>query len=161
MPAASRASKGSSRSVRISVPAPGGSSAAVPRASRVVSKIWKQKEITRSRLKMNEVVEIATAGLSGESLQLLSEIRGESSDLQGVAEDIGEPAIFKGNDSMDWETLPDDEEGSFVHAVHDIVSSRWKSWWYKDTRTWRQRLEHLQANWVPLMDDLTNTYLAW
>lgn len=38
---------------------------------------------------------------------------------------------------------------------------RWKRRWYKDTRTWRQRLHCSHVNWDSIMDDLVETYLRW
>ena len=38
---------------------------------------------------------------------------------------------------------------------------RWKRRWYKDTRTWRQRLHRSHVNWDSIMDDLVETYLRW
>ncbi|KAL6307294.1 hypothetical protein BKA93DRAFT_815978 [Sparassis latifolia] len=107
----------------------------------------KQKDILQQRDTMQE------EGLSGESLQLLSELHGEEfADLE-MSRDVNESAtlLIKGDDQMDWETLPDDAEGSFAHATR----------WYKDARTWRLRLERAQANWAPLISSLTDLYLSW
>ncbi|KZT06566.1 uncharacterized protein LAESUDRAFT_759386 [Laetiporus sulphureus 93-53] len=115
---------------------------------------------TRSWEKMKDGLERETAGLSAESRELLSQIRGE--EIPSEVIDDGIPmSSGEGGDVMDWETLPDDEEGSFAYAVRDIISSRWKGRWYKDARTWRLCLEHVQANWAPLLDALTDIYLAW
>ncbi|GBE85813.1 hypothetical protein SCP_0803350 [Sparassis crispa] len=133
------------------------------RTLRVVSKVMKQKDILWQRDTMREVVERSVAGLSRESLQLLSELRGEEFADSETSRDVNELATLpiEGDDQMDWETLPDDAEGSFAHAVRDIICSRWKTRWYKDARTWRLRLERAQANWAPLISSLTDLYLSW
>lgn len=51
---------------------------------------------------------------------------------------------------------------SFSHkSISFIFSIRWNQRVYNDNRTWRQRLDHLHANWMPLLVPLTDAYLHW
>ncbi|KAH9916348.1 hypothetical protein B0H21DRAFT_703065 [Amylocystis lapponica] len=42
-----------------------------------------------------------------------------------------------------------------------MLLHRWKTRWYKDTRTWRQRVQNMDQNWQPLIPDLADAYMAW
>src|SRR5882724_5437041 len=73
----------------------------------------------------------------------------------------------------------DDQETSFMYALHDVIGSRqvsscitfsllddktyfllsWRT--YKDDRTWQQRLTRSKANWDPLLPELASVYLKW
>ncbi|GBE88964.1 hypothetical protein SCP_1403720 [Sparassis crispa] len=76
---------------------------------------------------------------------------------QGLGPSVG------AEDDMGWQDLPEAMQGdtSFVHAVHDIVGSEWRPRWYKDARTWRQRVQRMDDNWRPLIPDLVEAYIAW
>jgi hypothetical protein len=42
-----------------------------------------------------------------------------------------------------------------------LIFCRWKYRWYKDTRTWHQRIHRAHANWATVMDHLIEAYLKW
>ncbi|KAJ3817842.1 hypothetical protein F5880DRAFT_1626200 [Lentinula raphanica] len=52
-----------------------------------------------------------------------------------------------------------------MHDLRDYIHlSRWQGKGYrryKDNRTWRQRIERANAAWEPLMEELTDSYIAW
>ncbi|KAI0918248.1 hypothetical protein AcV7_007047 [Taiwanofungus camphoratus] len=68
-----------------------------------------------------------------------------------------------GVNDMEWKSLLDNlqEDTAFMHAIQDIVGSKWKPHWYKDNWTWHQQHHNMNENWQPLIPALVDAYLAW
>ncbi|KAH9951708.1 hypothetical protein B0H21DRAFT_842744 [Amylocystis lapponica] len=155
-------SRRASRRVRVSAPVHG------IRQSKVVKvrqeKVYRTQAITLENKRALERQEALTAGLDAESLRILAEMRGEGSSQanDGAPQHMAVDEEHTGNES-DWVPVPDehDDDTAFIHALRDIEGSRWKSRWYKDARTWRQRVQNLDENWRPLIPDLVDAYIAW
>ncbi|OCH84112.1 hypothetical protein OBBRIDRAFT_808479 [Obba rivulosa] len=65
------------------------------------------------------------------------------------------------NADINLKTLSNDQEGSFVHALRDLLTNQWKYRWYKDRQTWHQHIECADLNWAPLLEHLADVYLEW
>ncbi|TFY68930.1 hypothetical protein EVJ58_g720 [Rhodofomes roseus] len=104
--------------------------------------------------------------LSGTSLASLNEIQGgapmPAEDQTAGGLDVPDiPMTVVGGDGeagMDWEDEQD--ETAFNQAVRDLIGWRYR-YKYKDSRTWRQRLERLDFNWKAILPSLVDTYIRW
>ncbi|GBE78667.1 hypothetical protein SCP_0115580 [Sparassis crispa] len=143
--------------------------------------VYGAKAIAREQQRAEERYRLAVTGLGAQSLQALSDIREDDIPMgdvsapdnpfanTGEAEGAGapntghDPSSARPQDGMEWEDIPEVLQGdaSFVHAVRDIVGSEWKARWYKDARTWCQRMHRMDENWQPLIPDLIDAYLTW
>ncbi|KAG6895281.1 hypothetical protein C0992_002165 [Termitomyces sp. T32_za158] len=104
----------------------------------------------REREAAQERYEQSIRGLGTQSLQVLAEIQGSAS------------MTADNNDISDaWEDVPSPPDDLVTHTAHDIIDSRFHSRYQIDSRTWRQRLQRLQRNWEPLIEDLVDAYLGW
>ncbi|KAG6823553.1 hypothetical protein H0H92_009819, partial [Tricholoma furcatifolium] len=73
-------------------------------------------------------------------------------DWEDVMEDvIGGPQAVDGGEGVD----------DIVYDLRDLVTSRWKSRWYTDHRTWKLRRERFDKNWQTIMQDIVTAYLTW
>ncbi|KAF8066021.1 hypothetical protein FPV67DRAFT_1499112 [Lyophyllum atratum] len=85
---------------------------------------------------------------------------GDSDNWENVAMDIvGSDILGEGGEGGTG-----GGEGStadMIYDLRDIVTSRWKSRWYTDHRTWKARRQNLRENWAPLMNSLADAYLTW
>jgi hypothetical protein len=94
----------------------------------------------------------------------------EVDDTQGV----------DGNSGRDWEPVVDflDNDEAFTEAMRQTFEHRYvpcnsfliliqaacshaRPRVYRDTRTWRQRLERQQSNWKAILPSLMNAFLKW
>ncbi|OBZ77055.1 hypothetical protein A0H81_02986 [Grifola frondosa] len=151
---------GVSRSVRASPYAQLMGASKSGKQVRTGSNVLGPLALIRERQKAEERYNLNTAGLSEKLLSALAEIRGElptSVDTSIPPELVDDVAT--GADDNEWEDIPDDT--TIVYALRDIIGSRWKNRWYKDARTWRQRIQNFHDNWQPLIPSLINAYLAW
>ncbi|THH13032.1 hypothetical protein EW146_g7141 [Bondarzewia mesenterica] len=133
---------GISNSVKVSIL--GSSRSAVVRASRVASKqsvVLKNTDIICAREKGQRKSSHHLSGLGVEAWHIFAELRGDGEDhvdtlMQGIEEEME-------GDDMHWETLLDElkEDEAFLTTVRDIIGSQWKPHWYKDSRSWRLRLQ--------------------
>ncbi|KAG6809418.1 hypothetical protein H0H92_000329 [Tricholoma furcatifolium] len=122
------------------------------------------RERHESRVRYNEHI----SGLSRSTLRTLQ------NNTINPCQDTTDAATS--DDNMgDWQDIVDDvigggPEGSvdngedvddIVYDLRDIVTSRWKSRWFTDHRTWRLRRERFDKNWEVVMPDIVTAYLAW
>lgn len=49
---------------------------------------------------------------------------------------------------------------SSSHLSH-LIFSRWKARWYRDTRTWHERVERMNESWTLLLPELIDAYITW
>lgn len=106
------------------------------------------------------VVNLSPVDLGTESRRDLADLRHEphfDDDAFGIAvnEDLGVP-----DDDGDpaWQ---DEEQESLSHAIRDMLGARATTRKYKDARTWRQRVQNLDANWKQAIPRLVKAYLEW
>ncbi|EMD32311.1 hypothetical protein CERSUDRAFT_99701 [Gelatoporia subvermispora B] len=126
-------------------------------APLVVGKVVKQADIIKDRVHSHALLETATRGLGNEALELLNELHGEALPQQ-AHDNTADPAPMDMGEDSGW---VDNEQGSFAHTLRDVLASQWGKRWYEDSCTWHQRIERIQANWSPQMDDLVMAFLRW
>ncbi|KDR81011.1 hypothetical protein GALMADRAFT_241624 [Galerina marginata CBS 339.88] len=68
-----------------------------------------------------------------------------------------------GNSEEDWQPVDDflDNDTAFTEAMRETYHHTHTRRVYRDSRTWRQRLERQQANWQLLLESLTAAFLKW
>ncbi|TFY51826.1 hypothetical protein EVJ58_g10360 [Rhodofomes roseus] len=107
-------------------------------------------------------------GLSRKDHGLVEDIRGsglpqdgdwQMTDVTDVGRE-GQEASGADEDSGDWIDEVDDE-GTFAHALRDILDSRWKQRWYKDPRTWQDHRKRMDEHWGAVLPKLIDAYIAW
>ncbi|KAI0349929.1 hypothetical protein OH77DRAFT_1525240 [Trametes cingulata] len=60
--------------------------------------------------------------------------------------------------------VDEDEEDAnedILHALRDFMGDSWRHARAQGARTWRQRLEKVDARWSSMMDQITDAYLHW
>ncbi|KAG6895202.1 hypothetical protein C0992_002602 [Termitomyces sp. T32_za158] len=131
----------------------------VPRKKGSGNKQYGLKGLQQERERTEARYQRSIQGLSNESRQVLAEIQGTATS------DTATFNTFTANDHPDaWE---DDNDGfnvpdeSLEFAARDFVDSRFHAQYCTDGRTWHQRIQRMQQNWEPLMEDLADAYLAW
>ncbi|KAG6835632.1 hypothetical protein H0H93_016343, partial [Arthromyces matolae] len=129
------------------------------RAKPMVFKVLNNKP-KRQKEDMNKIYK--------ESRQILEEIQGVagSSSIAPESSIDTNLVIDDGGMATDWEDVDETTENNMpkeylAHAARDFVDSRFHSRYRTDARTWRQRIQRQQQNWEPLMEQLTDAYLAW
>ncbi|GBE87425.1 hypothetical protein SCP_1101010 [Sparassis crispa] len=160
-------SKGVSRTVRVTTLVFSAHSSAVGRHIKEVhGTVYGATAIAKEKKRAEEMLLQNIAGLSAEKIWALSDMRGDSvvdDSTDNNQQDLPRTEEVGAADDMEWEMLSDDlqNDSTFTTAFRDIAGSKWKPRWYKDMRTWRQRMHHLDENWQPLLPKLVDVYLSW
>ncbi|TFY51052.1 hypothetical protein EVJ58_g10764 [Rhodofomes roseus] len=106
-----------------------------------------------------EHVALHEAWMSVQDRQALTEARGQASSAQGTTDDNPD-VTMDGPGGVEDGQWVDEEEGAEVIAIRDLLNWRYKGR-HQDTRTWRNRVEQLQANWKAVFPQLVEGYLQW
>jgi hypothetical protein len=86
-------------------------------------------------------------------------------DGDGVMEDCPEEWVDVTDDEAFARALEETSTRRSGYSANYSVSlltlSSGRPRYYKDGRTWRQRLTRIQANWAPFLDSMTLAFLRW
>ncbi|KAG6819116.1 hypothetical protein H0H93_015313 [Arthromyces matolae] len=139
-----------------------------PRRSNNQCKTYGIQGLKKQADKAEKRYEQNIKGLSNESRQILQEIQGVLGSSNVEPDPIDQNLVIDdGGMAGDWEDVDDNDESNnlpkeyLARAARDFVDSRFRSRYRTDARTWRQRIQRQQRNWEPLMEQLTDAYLAW
>ncbi|TFY56283.1 hypothetical protein EVJ58_g7737 [Rhodofomes roseus] len=100
------------------------------------------------------------SGLTTQSKRILDELQGTKPAVEDLDVAMDVDLVVGGTDIDEWIDEVDDE-GTFAHALRDILDSTWKPAASKYSQTWRQRLERSDHQWRGLMPELIDAYLEW
>ncbi|KAI0749268.1 hypothetical protein C8Q80DRAFT_1269169 [Daedaleopsis nitida] len=138
------------------------------------NEVVRHKDIVREKAKKEERLQAQLAGYGSHTQQRYREMQvdsgmRESSEPAAPGYDFG-TAVAVDASAQDLQTArlemevdegPDGQDTEdFVHVLRDIMNHPC-IYCYRDTRTWKQRLERTTHNWSSLYEALTEAYLGW
>ncbi|OJT11774.1 hypothetical protein TRAPUB_11681, partial [Trametes pubescens] len=128
-------------------------------STRVTSHMFSHGALVKEKAAAQHRINLALSGVSDRAAQQIRDLHSQPD----TSDNTDHEHAFHGT-AMEVDDYEDEEEDvseDVLHALRDFLGERWQRGKAKGTRTWRQRLERADANWLTILQELTGAYLQW